>query len=134
MTHKEILKKAYEVYPVTVYFNDNEHLFPLDANAEKREGYIKALTEIESGENPNYESTNKYKPYVHLKEAKDAAVQFEKDEPNALKVIAFLRGAQWQKRHQCNDDLILEAYNNGWQEGARKVTESYESLQKLRDE
>ena len=49
MTQEEIEKKAYGVYPERKMFIPQDPYPPMeiDANAHKREGYIKALTEIE---------------------------------------------------------------------------------------
>jgi len=50
VTQEEIEKKAYEVYPERKMFIPQDPYPPMeiDTNAHRREGYIKALTEIES--------------------------------------------------------------------------------------
>jgi len=50
MTQEEIIKKAYEVYPEDMgwWFDPTGYAEKVDLNAERREGYIKALTEVNS--------------------------------------------------------------------------------------
>ena len=50
MTQEEIIKKAYEVYPEDMgwWFDHTGYAEKTDLNAERRDGYIKALTEINS--------------------------------------------------------------------------------------
>ena len=53
MTKEEIIKKGFEAYPEEIVGYSVEERVgakpkPLDYNKDKREGYIKALTEIES--------------------------------------------------------------------------------------
>lgn len=51
MTKKDVLNRALELYPKQIYYKDNEHLFPLDANEDARNAYIKGVTDILNGEN-----------------------------------------------------------------------------------
>lgn len=51
MTKKDIIARALELYPKQIYYNDNEHLFPLDVNEEARKAYVRGVMDIMTGEN-----------------------------------------------------------------------------------
>ena len=46
MKHEQIIKKAFETYPINNVRNSLGYMY--DENSDKREGYIQALTEMES--------------------------------------------------------------------------------------
>ena len=51
MTNKDIIKRAFDLYPKQIYYKDNEKLFPIDANEDARNAYIKGVTDILTGGN-----------------------------------------------------------------------------------
>ena len=51
MTKKDIWARALELYPKQIYYNDNERLFPLDANEEARKAYVRGVMDIMTGQN-----------------------------------------------------------------------------------
>ena len=97
MTNEEIQQKAYEVYPLDL----DRHLIiedePYDNNKEKREAYIKGLTDSK----PSLPS--------NLDEAAEKYFEQYNYMPKGFVVDAFKAGAEWMARQgQSKEGIVCD--------------------------